>query len=252
MLLVVPMISIFPNPKYARLLRLQKHWDIPSDELYYAIENDVLQVCVWMPTRYLERGIIRDRHFIFTQYETKEGFVGIRPQDFHVIASQGSARLRSFLSVTKLGTVLRMPDEPRQPKLQVQLQDVMVLAQDRVEFERKYGLNAYNLLEVATEPPLADFMATEDYRHIRINGEEHHFGVVQARIIETLHNASRTRSPWVHGKTLLDGAGSKGARLRDLFKSKHDWRKLILSDKSGFYRLNVPALDPEREVTHAA
>jgi hypothetical protein len=118
--------SIFPDQKYARLLHLQKHWEISTDDLYYAVENELLHVCVWMPTRFLERGIIEDRHFVFRQYETKEGFVGIRPHDFFTIASVGSARLRCFHSVSEKGTVLRLPFEPRQPTLLVQLQDFVL------------------------------------------------------------------------------------------------------------------------------
>ncbi|WP_422927457.1 hypothetical protein [Singulisphaera sp. PoT] len=240
------MVSIFRDRKYARLLRLREHWGISLEDLYYAVENEFLHACVWMPLRYLERGTIRDRQFVFMRHEAKEGFVGVRPRDFRTISSVGSARLRSFDSVTRRGTVLRLPDEPRQPALLVRIEDLMVLAQDRAEFEREYRLRPYDV-EGCAAGPLAEFLASDDYRHIRINGEEHHFGDVQAHVIKILHAASLGRSPWVHGKTLLDGAGSHAARLRDVFKSKRDWRRVILSDKRGSYRLNVPWMAAEPE-----
>ena len=240
------MVSVFRDLKYAGLLRLREHWGISPEDLHYAVENEILHACVWMPMRYLERGVIRDRHFVFMRHEAKEGFVGVRPRDFRTISRVGSARLRSFDSVTSRGTVLRLPDEPRQPALLVHLQDLMVLAQDRAEFEREYRLRPYDV-EGCAAGPLAEFLASDDYRHIRINGEEHHFGDVQAHVIKLLHAASLGRGPWVHGKTLLDGAGSNAARLRDVFKSKRDWRKVILSDKRGSYRLNVPLMGAEPE-----
>ena len=92
-----------------------------------------------------------------------------------------------------------------------------------------------------------EFSATEDYHHITIHGEEFHLGDVQARIVEQLHDAVRSRTQWVHGKTLIFGANSKALRLRDVFKSKRDWNKIITSNGRGYYRLNIEESAPEKK-----
>ena len=74
---------------------------------------------------------------------------------------------------------------------------------------------------------------------MRFNDRDYHFGDVQAKILEMLHDASRSRNPWVHGKTLIYESGSQAIRLRDIFKHKHDWRNIIISNDRGYYRLNI-------------
>ena len=83
------------------------------------------------------------------------------------------------------------------------------------------------------------FEHSADYRHVRFNDRDYHFGDVQAKILEMLHDASRSRNPWVHGKTLIYESGSQAIRLRDIFKHKHDWRNIIISNDRGYYRLNI-------------
>ena len=226
---------IFPEKHYERLQSLRKHWGLTEDDVYYAVENDLLPVCVWLPLRYMERGVIREHRYIFEQYEHKEGFIGVRPEDFRRIASTGCAKLRIFRPTNAKGCILRLAYEPPQPSLSVRIGDLVVLKSDRREFERSYRLET----DARATAPAEEFTAAADFRHIVLGGVEYRLGDVQAAIVQQLHDASASRNEWVHGKTLLAGANSRAISMRDVFKSKADWRKIIASDGRGYYRLNL-------------
>ena len=57
-----------------------------------------------------------------------------------------------------------------------------------------------------------------------------------------------SRNPWVHGKTLIDGTNSQATRLRDVFKNNRDWQKIIVSNKRGYYRLNLADIEVQATV----
>lgn len=230
----------FPEKTYDRLQNLRRRWGVTQEDVYYAIENSLLRVCVWMPMRYVERGVLKDGTFIYEKHEHKEGFIGVRPQDFHRISSTGCAKLRIFRSVKQEGHILRMAYEPPQPAISVRIHDLVVLQEDRLKFETAYEICQE---KIAAYPEICpthkEFFASGDYHQIILNGEEFHLGDVQARIVEQLHDAIRSNTQWVHGKILLNNSGSHAMRLRDVFKGKKDWEKIIESNRRGSYRLNI-------------
>lgn len=229
-----------PEKAYDRLHSLWRQWGTSQEDVYYAIENGLLRVCVWMPMRYIERGILQEGRFVYERHEHKEGFIGVRPQDFHRISSTGCAKLRIFLSIKEEDRILRMAYEPPQPAISVRIHDLVILRQDREKFETIYQIPQERIEAYpdacATQK---EFSASGDYHHISMNGEEYHLGDVQARIVEQLHDALRSRTQWVHGKILLNNAGSRAMRLRDVFKGKRDWEKIVESNQRGYYRLNI-------------
>lgn len=231
----------FPAKNYDRLYNLWERWGIPQEDVYYAIENDLLRVCIFLPLRFVERGIIKDNKFIFERHEPKTGFIAVRPEDFYLICSKGSAKLRIFRSIKMESHILRLSMEPPQPALSVRLHDLIVLREDREKFEVTYNVQPR---ETPIYPSIAGvdggFRYTADYRHVVMDDAEFRLGDVQARIIAQLHEATCSRSPWVHGKILLYDSGAKTTRMRDLFKLKRYWEHLIASDERGYYRLNLP------------
>ena len=74
-----------PERAYDRLQNLWRRLGLSQEDIYYAIENDQLRTSVWMPMRFMERGVIKDGKFVFVRHECREGFIGVRPQDFHRI-----------------------------------------------------------------------------------------------------------------------------------------------------------------------
>lgn len=232
---------VFHDKAYDRLHNLWKRWGITQEDAYYAIENGLLRTCVWLPLRYVERGVIKDGKFIYERHEPKEGFIGVRPEDFRRICSTGRAKLREFRSIKQEGHIIRMAYEPPQPAIMVRISDLVVLQDDRKKFEETYDIGQGNTLVFAAKPGVeGNFQFSNDYRHVTLDGKEFHLGDVQARVVEQLHDAARSRQPWVHGKTLIYESGSRAVRVRDIFKHKRDWRSLIVSNDRGYYRLNVP------------
>lgn len=47
---------VFHDKAYDRLHNLWRRWSISQEDVYYAVENDLLRVAVWMPLRLMERG----------------------------------------------------------------------------------------------------------------------------------------------------------------------------------------------------
>ena len=244
---------VFHDKAYDRLHNLWRRWGITQEDTYYAIENDLLRTSVWLPLRYVERGVIKDGRFIYERHEPKEGFSGVRPQDFRRICSTGRAKLREFRSINQEGHIYRLAYEPPQPAIMVRISDLVVLQEDRKRFEETYSVGQGNTLLFPPKPGVeGSFHFSNDYRHVTLDGKEFHLGDVQARVVEQLHDAARSRQPWVHGKTLIYESGSRAIRVRDIFKHKRDWRSLISSNDRGYYRLNVPLQEAENDPANGA
>lgn len=80
---------------------------------------------------------------------------------------------------------------------------------------------------------------TPDYREVWFRGECFMFGSLQAEVVRMLHEASKTGKPWVSGKSILAGVGSKDRefKIANLFRKHKSWKRLVLSNGRGDYRL---------------
>ncbi len=233
------MKTLFPNKKYEKLDALQKKWGMSQDDMFYAIENGMLNACIWLPLCCIERGVIENNKFLYQLRDLKEGFVRVRSEDCRYLCSTGRAKLRTFRSSTEEGIVLRMSYEPPQPAISVRVDDLVVLREEQERFEKAHNITEYIVVD-SDEEDEPYFVASEDYRHVKLGDNEYDLGDFQARIVEFLYDALHSHKPWVHGKTLIHESGSSASRFRDLFKNKPDWEKLIISNKRGYYRLNLP------------
>ncbi|NRB10100.1 MAG: hypothetical protein HRU35_00545 [Rickettsiaceae bacterium] len=83
------------------------------------------------------------------------------------------------------------------------------------------------------------FIYYNDFAKVTAGNKMYHFGNMQAKVIKQLYVAASTDSPWVFGKQALYKAGSRSLCMRDLFRSQPKWRKLVESDKRGYYRLII-------------
>lgn len=229
---------VFRQKVYDRLKALSQHWEISLDDICYSIEIGKLRACVWLPPRHVEVGTIRNKRFEFLRYETMEGLVGIRPQDFRIIVSKGYKNLRHFHSLEMTEQIIQLPHEPPSPSYRATLDAVFVLRSDQEEFERRHFLN---VVQMQPKRPVPDttFIHSPDYRHVQFGKCRFLFGEVQAQVVRHLHRASSTSQPWVHVDTLIEISGANADRLRDIFRSKKNWKKLIMMDGKGYYRLNI-------------
>jgi hypothetical protein len=126
----------------------------------------------------------------------------------------------------------------------IAIADLLVTRKERQRFEVAYGLGGS--VPAAIQPASPDiapepaFAHNQDYSQVVVSGQIFALGILQARVVRMLHEASRTQDSWRHGKELLTDAGAQTLRMRELFKSKPNWRALIISDGQGRYRLNLP------------
>jgi hypothetical protein len=121
----------------------------------------------------------------------------------------------------------------------VRRDDLIVTREERDRFERAHG--GRDATDAAT-----DAWHNDDFTSVRVDSEWHSFGPKQAAVLRLLKAAAETDNPWRDGKRLLDEAGATTMRLIDLFKRKPAWRRLVLADGKGRYRLNAEFLSPER------
>lgn len=230
---------VFRKKAYERLANLSLHWEISLDDICYSIEIGVLRACVWLPLRHVEIGTLQDRRYEFLRYETMEGLLALRPQDFRAIVGKGYKNLRHFHSLDTPEHLIQLPYEPPSPPYRATLNEVFVLRSDQEAFEQCYHLS---IAQFQPKRPPADirFVHSPDYRHVQVGTHRFVLGELQAKVVQHLHRAVSTSQPWVHTQTLLEISGANADRVRDIFKSKRNWRKLIELDGDGYYRLNIP------------
>jgi hypothetical protein len=90
-------------------------------------------------------------------------------------------------------------------------------------------------------PPQADiFWHDSGYRHVRLRGREYSLTQTQAEIVEVLHAAYLSGDPWRHVEQLRHAVKFESPKLAQIFRRLRDWQELILSDRRGRYKLNLP------------
>lgn len=82
-------------------------------------------------------------------------------------------------------------------------------------------------------------LLSKDFTCVLFNGQEYTFGVMQAKVLERLWKAYQDGVPWVYGKHILSDIGSGSERIQSIFSHNKYWRRLVLSDGNGKYRLNL-------------
>ncbi|MEM8833635.1 MAG: hypothetical protein AAGB32_03735 [Pseudomonadota bacterium] len=181
-----------------------------------------------------------------------KGYAGLKAEDVRKVLKSKKSAIRLFLG-DEPDTELILKNASsdiwiKEEDLVILMDDFEILVADiqpKREVKIKSMRRLDSLLQKASDAKSAQvtkiltFKHTGDYRSVIANGEEYHFGDVQAAIIKLLHEAAKTPSPWVHSKTLLSKSGSTSSRMRDIFKSKDVWKQIIASNKRGYYRLNV-------------
>lgn len=111
----------------------------------------------------------------------------------------------------------------------VDFRDLIIPTENIEEFEQRCSPNTDNEFDVLS----ADFSC------FLWHGREYTFGPMQAKVIKQLWQARENGTPWVYGKHLLRVAGSSSDRIQNLFSGNSNWRKLIVTDNKGRYKLNL-------------
>lgn len=212
-----------PKKEYLTIPTIAKRWGLEIEDVCYSLFHDKLEACCWFDRRKVD-------YFEFdgaTSYKDwVSGYVGLYEGDCRRVFRLGDIFVTEFYILDGNGAHFHIADKQK-PAL-IHPDQVMVRLCACKEFEKHFDLL----------PPEQSVLLIQDNCMFFYNGELLSFGVRQQEVIRLLVVAKEKKYGWVDGNILLERAGAKAPRMRDLFRSKPIWRELIESDKHGHYRLH--------------
>lgn len=232
---------------------LANRWQASLADVQHYAETGKLRCSVWINETFIEVGMFTRQANGCRVFEPQEsiyieGFVGIMPEDCRKLFRNKRANTIIFVSLKKPNCYLHIAKE-QQAKIIIEPKDLVVRIEDRDDFERIYELSITSSKEPESgfcenSPHVyihssKKFSYSKDFQTVTIDGEVFRFGMVQAKIISLLYRAYKDGNPWLYGKALLFESGSHSERIKNVFQSKPNWRKLIESDGHGYYRLVI-------------
>ncbi|MBM3952648.1 MAG: hypothetical protein FJ311_14495 [Rhodospirillales bacterium] len=223
-----------PEKAYFGLEEIEERWGLPRRDLVYLVENGILKVSVRVWNLPIERGYYEDGpannpHPVALEQRRVSGLLDLDPGDARRLIRDRRSAVRRFAAPEGEYLCVMRPET----SLDVRIEDLAVRREERDRIERDHPVGA----RAAGRAP---FEHRDGYKEIDLQGRTFHLGPCQAKVVRVLHEAAKSGSPWRHGKAVLGEAGSSCSRMADLFKTQKDWRTLILSDRKGRYRLNLP------------
>lgn len=219
---------------YFALPEILTRWSVAEDDLIYLAENNELCLSIrvfGLPLEFgdYEEGEGGQLFRIPTDRQFFSGVVDLHASDvFHLFRS-GEAHLSEFRVPDADYVTLWDSAEPHY----VVIGDLLMRRDERDRYEIKSGFSVRGQMEEWA------FIASRDYSEVRCNGHQFQLGPIQAAVVQALHRGAQAGQPWQNGKNILSEARSKSLRMSDVFKSKHNWRDLIRSDRRGNYRINI-------------
>lgn len=227
-----------PEKQHFSLEEISECWDIILRDIYYYIENDFLEVCVWFEDISIEEGDIeylphsQERCYMTTGSRYYTGYHPICASDCRIIFREE----KTYISILKPATAAQFIRLYNRPSLLVKKSDLMISKKERERFEEKYQIEACSTPNESTSTP---FIVLNDYRKVQCGNLKFDFGEKQALAVKLLHKVSQTDTPWLSGKEILEQIDSSCRKISELFKSQSQWREIIHSDMKGMYRLNT-------------
>ncbi len=222
---------------------------------------------VWIPLTLIEESqevTIDNRVLIETKEKSFEGYIPLYATDVRKLIKYEKVNIRYFPG-KDIGVKIHL--RPGTPDVEVFKRDIVILKEDLTSLQEHLGMAVTKstkgvklgqfkkfmkdrnmdiadvvgaVTSVGARPLTAEKPASYDelYQSVYFKGEHYSFGGVQANIIKQLHEAAVKGHERVHFKILLEKSGAQSMYMRDVFKSKPNWQKLILSDKRGYYWLH--------------
>lgn len=221
--------------EYFSLKELCDIWAVSREDLLYYGENGILEISV-RPAAIMA-GIERSGcHLAFYSIQSEGKRQCFSPQpllptDIYRIMKAGTEAVPVYH--TKYRFNEKISDIIENKGIMLSYTDLVVTRAEKHCFEISNGM-------CLNERQIDVFRHSGDFREVYYDNRRYQFGVIQARIIALLYAASRTEMPWVHGKDLLNKAGSESLRVAALFRGNSGWQELVFSDRRGYYRLRLP------------
>ena len=233
-----------PPLNYYTIAQVAKRWDTRKKYIRHYLETGMMRASIWLRRSIAEEGRLITlekgvQEFVIKEKLLLKGFVQLLPDDCREIFRFGKVEPCLYGSYENTGYFLRL-EESAATLCEM---DIRILHHDLIRAELEFGIiPGYGKNDAASDDgKIAEnrFRFGDDYQTLYAQDKVIRFGIIQANILKQLHQASMTNSPWIHGKILLDKAGSQTVQLKSLFRNKPDWREVIESDGRGYYRLRA-------------
>ncbi len=230
---------------YMSVNEVAKSWNVPIEDIRYLGEEGELTICIRrIPVRVAVESILEKYPYVKNLPNKAKEIIKLldypqplHPTDIYLIFSNPNKKIK----ITRFKTMPVMNIiKIQSPEIEVGFDDMIITASELKRFEFEHG-NFVAMRDKDKEPLV---LLSGDFSYIRLYGEEYRFGGKQAVIIQHLYDKYSAGDPWVHGKTLLRQANSESMRLANLFNHHPNWRKAILSNGRGQYRMNLPFAEP--------
>ncbi len=221
-----------PKKEYFSLPEISDIWSASKDDLLYYGENGILEICARPAAIVAE--IERSSHYKEIEKLKPEGKrlvfspQPLLPTDIYRIIKSGPNAVAVYHTKYCFNEIIS--EIIKDNGIFLSYDDLVITRQEKHCFEVNNGIS--KSVDV--------FQHSGDFREVYYDNQHYRFGVMQARIIAILFAASRTEMPWVHGKDLLNKAGSESLRVAALFRGNIGWQELVFSDRHGYYRLRLP------------
>ncbi len=233
-----------PERVFYSLNDIQNAWQVRFSDLKQWLIHDQLKAHTWLPMMSvyeLKEEPLGSQVFLRKQLRHWEGYTPLDPHHYRRLFKTEKVYLREFSGVTGNARLLLTET---QDSIAIDLDDLVILNEERKRFEKQHQIHPATPCQdqikgssVKSEAKTQSTRFDPDFRKVTYRGHDYSFGEIQAEVVRLLYEASLEGNPWQNGKRLLANAGSQSFTIANIFKSKTHWRKLILSDGRGFYRL---------------
>jgi hypothetical protein len=238
------MENTLPLRIFYHLSEIEATWGVARSELHQWLQQGALRAHVWLPLSSLyqiEEEIQGSRIIQTKTLCHRGGYLQILAHDCQRLIHEGKTFVREF-GCHREEQRFAFPETV--PSMAVQLENLVILSEERLRFEEVYQLSSQSWrdrTDSTNKPPLLRF------RKITFHGQEYTFGTIQASVLGILFESARNGDSWMNGKQLLAKAGSLSFSVSNLFKRKPGWRTFINSDGLGNYRLDPSLLETLKE-----
>lgn len=235
---------VLPIKAYYTLEDLRDCWAVRLPDLKAWLAHGELQACVALPMMSVyEQCLEATEQTAQIKHSLRhwEGYASLSRYTCQRLFKSKCISLREF-TCQQSQARLSLPDTAMD--IVVSIDELHVLLPEKQRFERAHGMIENTKAQDnaptprASHSPIASIMADASFRVVQVDGKSYSFGEIQSQVLRLLHKASLEGTPWQSGKQLLKEAGSSSFSLPNIFKRRAVWRKLIVSDQQGNYRIS--------------
>ena len=229
--------------EYLTVREVATFWRVPLEDIRYLGEEGQLEICIRkIPIKVAIESFLLKEPYSKMPSSKKDIIKLVKdpqplhPTDIYLLFANKDIKIK--LSRLKTNSIMQL-NKIQSQDIMVGFEDMIITASERkrFEFEKTNKIISESLVE-----PLV--LKSSDFMHFELYSEEFHFGQMQASVIKELYDKYYAGDPWVHGKILLRKAESESFRIGSLFKKHVNWRKAVISDGNGYYRINLPFSEP--------